>query len=64
MTAKTYRQRLGLSRAQVAKRLGFAETTIARYERGDGQSLGVARKIARLYGCSVFAFTRQAQIER
>jgi transcriptional regulator with XRE-family HTH domain len=64
MTAKTYRENIGLSRAQVAKRLGFAETTIARYERGDGKSLGVARKIARLYGCSVFVLTRQAQIKR
>lgn len=54
------RRRTGLTRDQAARKLRIAPRTLARYENGCGVSLYRARKIARLYGCSVWAcFTRQ-----
>ena len=56
------RKKRGLSVGDVAKAARMTPATVRRYERGDGQSLGIARKLARIYGCAPFAFTRQAQI--
>lgn len=47
-----------------ARRIGLTPRTLAKYERGDGPSYGLARKLARFYRCSPFLFTRQANITK
>ena len=60
MPATAARLRAGLSRPQAAKRLRLSERTVALYECGRGPNAHTARKMARLYGCSVFGcFTEQ-----
>lgn len=54
------REARGLTRAQAAKKLRLSERTVAQYEHGHGPNLYRARKMAKLYGCSVWAcFTQQ-----
>jgi len=55
LTPKRARMALGLTRESAAKRLRISARTLARYEAGSGKSLYLARRIARLYGMSVFA---------
>lgn len=55
---KCHRLRLGLSQLEVAERLGCDRTTIAAYESGKiGPSLGMARKLAKLFGISMDELT-------
>jgi transcriptional regulator with XRE-family HTH domain len=59
--ASQARQKAGYSTLEAAaRRAKLTPRTLAKYERGDGPSLGIARKLGRLYGCSPFLFTRQA----
>lgn len=54
------REKTGLTRAQAARKLRLSERTVAKYERGHGPNLYRARKMAKLYKCSVWAcFTPQ-----
>ncbi|RYZ64930.1 MAG: XRE family transcriptional regulator [Proteobacteria bacterium] len=54
------RERIGLSIEAAAKKNHLSVRTLRDYEAGRGKNLYRARKIARSYGCSVFAcFTEQ-----
>ena len=60
MSAAAARQAQGLTLKQAAKRLRLSERTVREYEAGRGQSFYQARRIARLYKCSLFGcLTRQ-----
>lgn len=60
LPATLAREKKGLSLEVAAKKLRMAPRTLATYEKGRGVSLGKAKRIARLYGCSLFgAFTEQ-----
>ena len=55
---KTNRLRLGLSQRELARLLGCDRTTIAAYEGGKiVPSLGMARKMAQLFGISLDELT-------
>lgn len=59
-SATIAREGQGLTRAQAAHKLRLSERTVALYEHGHGPNLYRARKMARLYKCSVWAcFTQQ-----
>ncbi len=48
------REKIGLTRAQAAKKLRLSERTIQLYESGRGPSFYQAKRIARLYKCKIF----------
>lgn len=55
------RQRLGLTQAQVAERVGVAPATVANIEQGRRQpSLHLATKLARLFGLTERDFLMDA----
>ena len=55
---KYHRRRLGLSQLELAQRLGCERSTITAYESGKiVPSLGMARKLAKLFGISLDELT-------
>lgn len=51
---KIRREKMGLSRSEVAERLHIHEETLARYERGTREPVGsLLLSMKQLFGCSV-----------
>lgn len=51
---RIHREKMGLSREEVADKLHIHEETLARYERGTREPVGsLLREMALLFGCSV-----------